>query len=171
MSIESALIFNSESGTVSSKQVISITKESFTYGKSVIPMANVIGIRHTNPLLNSPCCERKSRFAFAADLISAQATGIWTVFHLEIRKAKNLTMKSPVFKKLVFSNENLQDSETIVDAAEAALGYLSDQRKLLFLANPFGGTNKAVKVYHDLVLPIIRMAGLEDLHELLCKLL
>jgi sphingosine kinase len=41
-----------------------------------------------------------------------------------------------------------------------------DYKKILFILNPFSGTKGSKKVYHSVVLPMLRMAGLEDQHEL-----
>jgi hypothetical protein len=42
-------------------------------------------------------------------------------------------------------------------------------KKLLLIVNPFGGTSQGMKTYQTLVLPILKLAGLEDLHELIGK--
>jgi len=38
-------------------------------------------------------------------------------------------------------------------------------KKILLIANPFGGTNKAMKVYETVVVPLLKLAGLDNYTE------
>ncbi|KAJ3255055.1 hypothetical protein HK103_006675 [Boothiomyces macroporosus] len=59
---------------------------------------------------------------------------------------------------------NAKHAENCVQTIREALG--PSDKKYLFVLNPFGGQKKALKIYHKIVLPIIKIAGLEHLHEL-----
>jgi diacylglycerol kinase family enzyme len=56
------------------------------------------------------------------------------------------------------------DDTECVDIMRGALGY--NEKPIFFILNPFGGTKSSKKVYHRVVLPMLRIAGLEERHEL-----
>lgn len=112
----------------------------------------------------------------AASAITSTSS-FWMVFAYDLQKSKRGDIEKPKFRRILFSS-NTETASTrssdIVSQFLNSLGYFSPsvaKKKILLIANPFGGTNKALATYHKIVLPLLRLAGLEANHELISEFL
>jgi hypothetical protein len=150
--------------------MVSISKAEHT-----IKLDHIIGAAHVHkrvgdsPSVLNICCKSEMLTQWS-DSISSTPTGFWSIFAMVIEKDKKGDLVNPRLREIRFSSENEStSSEECVQQVRSALGYTDSamgSKKLLFLLNPFGGTKSSRKVYHTIVVPMLRMAGLEDKHEL-----
>ncbi|KAJ3275230.1 hypothetical protein HDV01_000956 [Terramyces sp. JEL0728] len=108
------------------------------------------------------CCGASS-LELAAMRIKQIPTGKWSLFAFNINFDSQGNVTKPALREIVFSSASV-DAENCVQTIRDALG--QHDKKYLFVLNPFGGQKKATKIYHKIVLPIIKIAGLEHKHEL-----
>jgi hypothetical protein len=115
-------------------------------------------------------CFKAEKLSKWSNTLSSTPTGFWSIFAMVIEKNKKGDLVNPRLREIRFSSENEgTSSEECVQQVRTALGYTDSamgNKKLLFILNPFGGTKSSRKVYHKVVVPMLRMAGLEEKHEL-----
>lgn len=134
--------------------------------ETAIALDHVIGVQYVqgipNPSNIIPCLSENG-IKTMADKISESQTALWAVFAMMISKDKKGDPKAPKLRQITF--QSTPETSQLISAIRASLKY-SSTKKILFLLNPFGGTGGAKKVYHDVVLPMLKIAGVINLHEL-----
>ncbi|KAJ3363542.1 hypothetical protein HDU91_002942 [Kappamyces sp. JEL0680] len=181
------LNYDSQNVSTSSKPVkISISSSTFHWNASdcgsslqlmieyTLPLSQIIGAAQVNPknLMKKPrvCASPETELEEAAAGIDVHSR-FWMLFAYDISKNKRGDLEKPVFRKILFlSPEGGTTAAECVAAVRNMLGYVAPAvqgKKILLILNPFGGTNRALKTYNSIVLPIIKLAGLEEVHEMI----
>ncbi|KAJ3322561.1 hypothetical protein HDV06_002938 [Boothiomyces sp. JEL0866] len=127
-----------------------------------LSLSHIIGVAHTKDRSFIGCCGSSS-LELAAMRIKQIPTGKWSIFAFNIVLDDKGNVSKPTLREIVFSSASV-DAENCVQTIREALG--PHDKKYLFVLNPFGGQKKAMKIYHKIVLPIIKIAGVEHMHEL-----
>lgn len=146
-------------GKIQEAVAVSVGATSFAFGKSEIPLSLIIGFQHVSenyqfkPKGFSLCGATPRSLELAAKAISTDPTGIWAVFYYDLEKKAS---GNPKLSVLLFKTEKAISSE-LVPAFHSALGY--EDKKILFIANPFGGTNKAMATFENIVIPMMKLAS------------
>jgi hypothetical protein len=142
-----------------------------------LPLSQIIGVQLVNPKIwnrSSRFCGSESNELEQAALAIASTSSFWMVFAYDLQISKRGDIETPKFRRILFSStsETATNATDVVSLFQKSLGYFAQsvaEKKILLVANPFGGTNKALATYQRIVLPLLRLAGLESHHELISK--
>ncbi|KAI8894337.1 ATP-NAD kinase-like domain-containing protein [Globomyces pollinis-pini] len=126
----------------------------------------------TKPIKRSgSCCNKPENILeLAAENITSQLSNYWVLYALTITKNKDGDVDQPVFRQILFSTDNNEDTTNAVHLIRSACRYThpsNEGKKLLFIINPFGGVNLAMSIYEKYVLPMAKMAGLFSMIEII----
>ncbi|KAJ1906085.1 Sphingosine kinase 1, partial [Tieghemiomyces parasiticus] len=122
-----------------------------------IPLYSVLGASLSRP----PRIRAKS-FADAVPLLETTTSNHFTVFTLAFRKGKR-----PQFETWTFRCESNEQAKYWADVVHAAsrgcrVGDVLPTRRVCVLANPYGGTSKALQHYERTVKPMFALARMES---------
>ena len=140
-----------------------------------LPLSQIIGAQLVNPKIwtkgTGICRSGSNELELAASAITKTST-FWMIFAYDIKKNERGDIGKESFRRILFSSLDAATSSAIeiVDQINLGLGYFAldiREKKILFIANPFGGTSKAISTYQKIVLPLLKLAGLENQHELI----
>lgn len=172
------LVFDSQNSKPSSAVDIRATPERISWGTSEIETKYVFGVQHVVPnagKCSSGLCKDPS-LVQAQALISQAPTGYFMVFGYTITR-KNGVFLEPVLRLLKFRQNEFADTPSemlVIDAVKqlsilvSAANPLAIPKQILFILNPKsgGGNGKSVKIYNEVVSPMLAIAGIEASSEL-----
>ncbi|KAI8914501.1 ATP-NAD kinase-like domain-containing protein [Gorgonomyces haynaldii] len=145
---------------------IQVDGSNIKVGSETLSLDMCIGVQHTTAYAQHPkpgvCADPV--LVQLTQQVSPVATGYWMLYFYELVK-KDGVLLDPKLRLIKFQQDSALCDETVQDLRKHLM-QLDPERKILFLLNPAGGQGKAKKIYHEVIYPLIVLAGLEQQHEL-----
>ena len=134
---------------------------------------SIIGVQHVASH-DKPSCYGKwslansAEYLDATDLISSQPTGFYMLFMLQSGKRKPKLRRVNIMASSIQVKNYNQEATTHVNELQQRLGY-SRMKRLLFISNPTSGRGKSVKILREIIVPILKMAGVHSKSDFQCE--
>ncbi|KAH6565312.1 hypothetical protein BASA50_008960 [Batrachochytrium salamandrivorans] len=147
--------------------------------ETTLALESIVGASHIMPITKTStskpfslgvyCGKFFNRLAYTniASMISPAPTGYWQINALDLSKNEAGDMLKPVLRTIQFEAADASSATGTVNTLLDKMYPDRQEKKILFILNPYGGTKKAKKLFTTTVLPFMKMAGYGDHHQLI----